>query len=139
MAIESRVADSGSAELRAEILARAEGHLRLLRAYFGFQAYGSLVVVGLILLSPVVGHPFTTHGNPWLTVPTFALSAWAGLRTRHLLLKRSPEGVWMAAATFGCNLLAAASAGQLDTGAFFSGLGILLAANVYRHLRWLRI
>jgi hypothetical protein len=118
-----------------ESLARAEAHLRLLGDYFGLHGYTGMLAGGLILLSLLVGHPVTKHGSPWLTVPLLGLSSWAAFRTRRLLAERYREGVWMAAGTFACGLLAAASASELRSGAIYSALGGLLTFNVYRHWR----
>jgi len=134
MPTEPHIPESAMSEQTAA-LARAEAHLRLLRGYFGLQAYGGLVVGGLILLSPVLERSVTIHGKPWLTLPLFAASTWAAFRMRRLLAERNREGVWMAVGTFACSLLAAASASEFGSGAFFSALGILLTVNVYRHAR----
>jgi hypothetical protein len=115
---------------------RAEGHLALLRAYFGFQGYFGAVVAALTPLSLLFPPGIVTiQGNPWIVLPLFGLNTWAAFRTRRLLLERHPDGLWMAVATFACNLIAARSAGHIGFGAILSGLGVLLAANVYRELR----
>lgn len=134
---ESHTSEAATSGAGAEELARAEWHLRLLRSYFALQAYGGVVAGGLFLLSPILGRTVTIHGSPWVTLPVLALSSWAAFRTRRLLVRRDGDGLWLAVAAFACNLLAALSAGQFSAGAFFSGFGILLAVNVYRHLRWL--
>jgi hypothetical protein len=68
-------------------------------------------------------------------VPLLGLRSWTAFRTRRLLAERDREGVRMAAGTFACGLLAAASVSELRSGAVFSAFGGLLTYNVYRHLR----
>ena len=63
------------------------------------------------------------------------MSTWAAFRARRLLEERNRDGLWLAAGTFACNVLAAASAGRFGLGAIFSALGIVLTLNVYRHRR----
>lgn len=118
-----------------EIVALADGHRDLLRAYFAFQAYGGLLAGGLLLLSPVIGRTAIVHGTPWVVLPFAALNTWAAFRTRRLLGDGEREGVWMAAGLFGCDLLAAVATGHPGIGAIFSGIGLLLAGSVWRGMR----
>lgn len=116
--------------------ATAEGHISLLRAYFGFQGYVAVFAAVLFPFSLLfhLGVVKIT-GNPWIVVPLIAVNTWAAFRTRRLLLERNSDGAWMAGVVFACNLLAARSTGHIGLGAILSGIGVLLAGNVYREIR----
>src|SRR5215475_2133617 len=113
-----------------------ERYISLLRAYFGFQGYVG-AFVGVLLPFAWMFHlgRVTVTGNPWITLPLFVVNTWAAFRTRRLLLERDRDGAWMAGFVFACDLIAAQSAGHIGFGAILSGIGVLLAINVYRDIR----
>jgi|SRR5215831_16423762 len=114
----------------------AERYISILRAYFGFQGYvGAFVAVFLPFAWVFHLGRVTITGNPWITLPLLAVNTWAAFRTRRLLLERDRDGAWMAGVLFACDLIAARTAGQIDFGAILSGIGVLLAINVYRNIR----
>ena len=136
MSTETRRDYAHASESALTLSPPAESHLSLLRAYFGFQAYAGVVAAVLIPFSRLLpAGVVTIQGNPLIALPLFAVNVWAAFRTRRLLHERHRDGAWMAGATFLCNLVAARTAGHLGFGVILSGLGVILAANVYRELR----
>jgi hypothetical protein len=113
----------------------AANQIGIVRAYFGFQAYGAIVGLALIPFARFLAPTVTVHGNPWVVMPLLAVNTWAAFRTRRLLRERDPDGAWMAGATFGWNVIVATTAGHFGFGALLSGLGVLVAANIYGELR----
>jgi hypothetical protein len=110
------------------------GHAELLRLYFSFQAYGGLIACCLVPVAIFLGHAGAWR-SAWIYILLLPLNTWAAFQTRRLLREEDRAGGWMAAGTFACNLLTANSVGHLGWGAAISVVGLLLTANVYRHLR----
>jgi len=136
MPADSDSEDRDAPDSELDLSPDAERYISLLRAYFGFQGYAA-VLVGALLPFSLLFHVgvVTITGNPWITLPLVAVNTWAAFRTRRLLLERHRDGALMAGATLACNLVAAGSAGHLGFGSILTGIGVLLAVNVYRDIR----
>src|SRR5262245_61572170 len=114
MPVDSHSEDPDAPDSELALSATAEGHISLLRAYFGFQGYVA-VFAGVLLPFSLLFHLGIVKitGNPWMVVPLLAVNTWAAFLTRRLLLERNSDGAWMAGVVFACNLLAARSAGHI--------------------------
>lgn len=75
------------------------------------------------------------RGSPWFSLALVALATLGAFWTRGLLKDGVREGAWLAAATFGCDILTAATMRHLGVGVVLSAVGFLMAANIYRQLR----
>lgn len=95
----------------------AANQLGILRAWFGFQAYGGIVGLAVIPFARFLAPAVNVHGKLWVAIPLLAVNTWAAFRTRRLLRERDPDGAWMAGAMFGWNLIVATTAGHFGFGA----------------------
>ena len=136
MPADSHGEDRNAPDSELALSPNAEGHLTLLRGYFGFQGYVGILAAVLAPFARVLPRGFVTiNGNPWLVWPLVVVNTWAAFRTRRLLRERNRDGAWMAGVVFASDLVAAWSTGHLGFGALLSGIGIVLAINVYREIR----